>query len=300
MGSYVSPSGIQRPLGSRLGKRAAEAGANFLSPQAAVLARREATYREPGAFVDEQRLWCNLLSSMPLALNLFAPLKLDRGLATQMIQALCPDLGEVTARAVSFEHSPSRDDPLLTGDKTAWDVFIVYSRPSGSLGFVAIEVKYSELMSGQPKAFSSQYRELSSASRFYSGALAAKLAGGPCHQLLREHLLAFAAIHAGGPYAEGRFVLLAPALNAPVQKAANTYALALHAAGKAAVPFVQWTLEQFVQQLRACGQDSYADALFARYLDWSVVDEAIEAAFIVAGRPRTADSCRGRRTKNAA
>ena len=44
---------------------------------AAHLARREIAYQETGALIDQRRLYGNLLSSMPLAFNLFAPLRLN-------------------------------------------------------------------------------------------------------------------------------------------------------------------------------------------------------------------------------
>ena len=73
IGSYVSEDGKRRNLGSRISQAAGRGGGNFLTPEIAHTARREAAYREVGALIDQERLATNLLSSMPLAFNLLAP-----------------------------------------------------------------------------------------------------------------------------------------------------------------------------------------------------------------------------------
>nr|WP_199089749.1 hypothetical protein [Bosea sp. ASV33] len=67
--------GKRRKLGSRISHVAARAGANFMAPAITALVRRELAYREPAAMIDEGRLYGNLLSSMPLAFNLFGLLQ---------------------------------------------------------------------------------------------------------------------------------------------------------------------------------------------------------------------------------
>ena len=49
IGSYVSEDGKRRKLGSRISEAAGRAGGNFLTPEIAHTARREAAYREIGA-----------------------------------------------------------------------------------------------------------------------------------------------------------------------------------------------------------------------------------------------------------
>src|SRR4051812_23495530 len=65
-GKIKPAKGRRRLLGSRLTPEVARTGINFLSPEIAKLVRREAAYREYGAFIEEDRLWGNLLSSQPL------------------------------------------------------------------------------------------------------------------------------------------------------------------------------------------------------------------------------------------
>jgi len=73
IGSHVGEDGKRRKLGSRISPAAGKAGGNFLTPEIAHTAPREAAYREIGALIDAERLATNLLSSMPLTFNLLAP-----------------------------------------------------------------------------------------------------------------------------------------------------------------------------------------------------------------------------------
>jgi hypothetical protein len=52
--SYVNEDGKRRKLGSRI--TACRTGGNFLTPEIARTARREAAYREIGALIDAERL----------------------------------------------------------------------------------------------------------------------------------------------------------------------------------------------------------------------------------------------------
>jgi hypothetical protein len=52
IGSYVNEDNKRRKLGSRISEAAGKAGGNFLTPEIAHAARREAAYREIGALID--------------------------------------------------------------------------------------------------------------------------------------------------------------------------------------------------------------------------------------------------------
>src|SRR6202035_3544020 len=105
IGSYVNEDGKRRKLGSRISEVAGRAGGNFLTPEIAHTARREAAYREIGALIDAERLATNLLSSMPLTFNLLAPWGhlLERG-SGYLVELLPAFTG--TALQNLFEHSP--------------------------------------------------------------------------------------------------------------------------------------------------------------------------------------------------
>jgi hypothetical protein len=282
IGSYTRPNGESYRLGSMITEKAGETGANFLTPEIARLARREVAYREPGALIEERRLWCNLLSSMGVTLNCFALLKLNTKLATKMLRALLPDLADATVEEVLFEHSPGRGDPALTADYTAFDVVLTYAGPGGVSGFLAIEVKYAESIVEPQNELNSRHVELATTAGLHKAPEAELLVGGPLQQFFRQHLLAQAMLARG--YASGTFMVLAPALNTPVQKAVCRYAEQLTEPGARKVAFASCTLEEFIGALRQCGERAHADALHRRYLAWERVDELIEQAIADFGR----------------
>jgi hypothetical protein len=286
MGSYTGQSGTKYRLGSRLAPRAAAAGGNFITPVIAQLARREAAYREPGALIDEERLFTNLLSSMPLCFNVFGPLKLDLDLASRFLSGLCPQLGRVTVREVLFEHAPARGNPVLTGDHTAWDAFIIYSRQSGEHGFIAVECKYSESAGDTKRELSPRYEEVAEHSKLFRVPPAAIASDHALQQLYREHLMAQAYLPLS-QFTEGHFAVIAPTLNRPVQRSIDRYRGRL-AEGEG-LPFLSWTLEEVVVQFGEVGAPDYARLLHERYCDWDRLHQEVEAAFAVAGRlPRAA------------
>ena len=61
IGSHLGEDGKRRKLGSRISQAAGKTGGNFLTPEIAHTARREAAYREIGALIDAERLATNLL-----------------------------------------------------------------------------------------------------------------------------------------------------------------------------------------------------------------------------------------------
>ena len=281
MGSHTGHSGTKYRLGSRLAARAATAGANFIIPEVAQLARWEAAYREPGALIDEERLFTNLLSSMSLCINLLGPLKLDLDLASRVISALCPNLGRISVREILFEHAPARGNWALTGDHTAWDAFIIYSRPTGEQGFVAVECKYSESTRDTRTELSPRYPAIAEQWKVYRSSPRSVAADLTLQQLYREHLMAQAYLPLS-QFTEGHFAVISPALNRPVQRSVNRYRGAL--AQKDELPFLSWTLEDAIGAFDQVGASAYAGLLHQRYCDWERLHQEVEAAFAVAGR----------------
>ena len=168
IGSHVGEDGKRRKLGSRIAEAAGRRGGNFLTPEIAHTARREAAYREIGALIDQERLATNLLSYMPLAFNLLAPWghSLERAL-DYLIELLPAFTG--AAHQILFEHSPGRGNPKFTGDYTAFDALIRYSDCQGRNGFVAFGIKYSEnVREPMPELKPRCYEEFSETSRLFT------------------------------------------------------------------------------------------------------------------------------------
>jgi hypothetical protein len=277
IGIHEGPEGRQRRIGSLISTTAADAGRNFLSPEIAHLVRREVAYQERGALIDQRRLYGNLLSSMPLAFNLFGPLRLNPHLAAKVIRSLIPGIDLVRVLHVCFEHSPGRNRGELTDDRTAFDVAIIYERSDGEKGLLAIEQKYSESGGDGAGELAPRYDELAVSSELYKSPMSAVLRTGTCQQLFREHLLAFASVFRGN-YAEARFILIAPRHNHLIQQGAQLYASHLFDPGPGGVPFLNIELEQVIEAIGWAGELDYAYALHDRYLNWWKLDTIVEEA----------------------
>lgn len=278
IGSFSGRQGRKRRIGSLLSTAAAAEGRNFLSPAVAYLARRALTYQEPGALIDQGRLFGNMLSSMPMAFNVFGPLALDHALATRLVHRLFPELDCQAVREVRFEHSPGRFQADLTGDRSAFDVVIGYETQTAAQGFICFEVKYSESLQDSPPAeLSPAYDGLAEASGLFKEPASALLRVNPLQQLFREHLLAQAAVMRGD-WAEATFVLLAPEANHLVQRGAGLYAAHLAPFLPGHVPFANITLEHFLSALGQVGAAATADEIFDRYCAFWKVHDAVEAA----------------------
>ncbi len=274
-GHYTNAAGTRRRLGSRLATAAARHGANFLTPDIFGQARLDLAYREPGALIDIERMHGNLLSSMPLCFNLFAPLKLDRKLALPVFNQLVPG-GVGTVSCIQFEHSPGRGDAVFTNDGTAFDVFTTMRAADGVKTFIAIEVKYSESMTEPEARLRPRYDELSRSSGLYTDPDDEALRKNPLQGLWRGHMLAQSMLDAG-LYDRGVFVLVAPRQNRDVQRAARAYSKRLtNADGK--VAFLNVELEDAIDAVRRAGAADLATALHERYTDCGPVHELVRQA----------------------
>ena len=103
--------------------------------------------KKPYETIDKDRLFNNLLSSQPMAFNLFCPLrKMLKELpdtATKVIKAALPNHPIYKVTKVDLEFIPG-NYMELTGDKSAMDAIIRFEDEQGKGGFIAVETKYSE------------------------------------------------------------------------------------------------------------------------------------------------------------
>ena len=272
----ANPHRVRR-LGSRISIAAGRTGANFMTPAIAAVAARALAYREPGAAYDISRLRTNLLSSQPLAFNLFGPLAADPALATRFVAELFPGvLAQVTD--LMFEHSPGRGDPRFTADRTAFDVVIRGITPTGARELICIEMKYSE--AGHDPAFPPHPRHKEIARTTPSLFVAPddpKLTGPTCQQLYRQHCLASAMITAGLADT-ATLAFIAPAHNQLAHAAAASYKRHLTDPAAGMIPFVPMTLEYAFTGLAVAGLPDHARALHRRYTDWWLLDGELELA----------------------
>lgn len=177
--------------------------------RAAIAAKRAGS----GQKIEEDRLWANLLSSQPLAFNLFADLGRDLDTATRVFRRLWPERVS-RVRSIAFEYSPGRGDAMYTADKSAFDVYVEHSTPGGGDGFIGIEVKYHEGLTDPPAKHRARYDEVTSAMQCFRLEEVAKLRQPPIEQIWRDHMLAGSMLLADGSCWEtGLYVFLHAADN---------------------------------------------------------------------------------------
>lgn len=124
-----------------------ESGANFLEKYIFEEAQKRIQNKQKYETINADRLYNNLLSSQPMAFNLFYPLKhmLDESqeAATRAIKAALPMYPIHKVTEVGLEFIPDNYKEL-TGDKSAMDAIIRFQTDDGRPAFIAIETKYSE------------------------------------------------------------------------------------------------------------------------------------------------------------
>ncbi|KQQ19552.1 hypothetical protein ASF56_21700 [Methylobacterium sp. Leaf122] len=279
IGTHIDRREPHRPrrLGSRISTAAGALGSNFLHTDIVPVVTRALAYREPGAAYDVDRLRTNLLSSQPLAFNLFGPLARDLALATRFVAELMP--GTLTlVTDILFEHSPGRCDPRYTADRTAYDVVLRGRDATGARAILCIEIKYSEAGHEPAPPPHPRYTEIA---RTTPGLFVdpddPTLTGPACQQLYRQHCLASAMLTAGLAD-KATLAFIAPTHNQLAHAAAATYTRQLTDPQAGPIPFVPLTLEHAFVAIATAVLPDHARALHRRYTDWWLVDGELELA----------------------
>lgn len=254
---------------SNLNADAADAGKNFLTPAIHQLVLRELLMREEGAAIDEDRLFSNALSSMPLCFNLFGPLALDLDLATSVFRRLLPEFVH-SVEQIAFEHPPGRRETRFLADGTAFDLAVRVTTPEGESATVYVEVKYSKDMTGPAARMRDRYDEAARAVHLYTDADSQLLRSLALEQLWREHMLAQLAVDQGVT-SRAVFMAIGPRLNRRVMAAFRCYQNELidqEHQDTNRVTFEPLTIEAFIDAINAVGPADLAQALWSRYCDF--------------------------------
>lgn len=270
VGTHKGPRG-ERPLGSRLPMPwAAESLANFLNERVRQVVREEVLdpARSRDKLYGKPRIFNDLLSSQPLAFNLFAVLSRNLELASRWLQRMTGEDGLIVT-AIDFEWSPGRRDPRYTGDRSAFDVFVRYTTAGGAKAFLGIEVKYHENMEVQPAELRPRYEELASQIGWFCESCLPQLRSQPLQQVWRDHLLA-ASLLLAGDFGQGRFIVLYPEANTACSTVVSAYRTCLAEANS----FDGWTIDRAVDTLREINAGSWVDDFHDRYLDLKKLNTA--------------------------
>lgn len=120
-------------------------GKNFLLRETFEYAKERVRNKKDTEMIDEFRLFNNLLSSMPMALNLFYPLMLllkhDLAMVTLVIRSVFKNFPVFEVTEIGLEFIPSPIEKY-TKDRSVMDAYIKFIDNKGGRYLIAIETKY--------------------------------------------------------------------------------------------------------------------------------------------------------------
>ena len=160
---------------------------NFIHPAAWQHAEQRAVeVQREGGTLRRDRLFGNLLSSMPLCFNVFGALGDHPDFVWFLRQTFAPDA--ISVERVLCEWSP-RPTAYYLDDRTAFDAAIWHLDAAGRRCLLGIEVKYTDTFSPKPYT-STRYDDVSRRSGWFRPEAEKRLVASPTNQLWRNALLA--------------------------------------------------------------------------------------------------------------
>lgn len=222
------PNKTARPLGSRIDVGYAHStGANFLTQAAREAARKRVGNKETWQTLSVDRLYADMLSSMPMCFNLFGPLAMDPSVATEAVRTWWPDApGRV--RQVRFEWSPGRRiGGRFLENSSAFDAAFELEMDAGARGVIGIETKYHE-HSKREKIPSGKrlqrYEKVTKRSGIFKHDALDTILGTHLQQIWLDHLLALSMLQEeASNWKWAKFVLVHPAENPSFARVAEDY-----------------------------------------------------------------------------
>lgn len=260
--------------GTKLLDDDAKAGTNFLTDAVHDLAEDRIKQTQPYETLNAQRLRRDLLSSMPMAFNLFGEAAADENEVSRDRLAELFGLPKGTPSEIVFEWSPGRRDSRYTRDRTAFDVALLIGGP-GPRTAVGIETKYHEhsVKESSPKAKSrAAYEQQTSflvdkahESGVFVNGWEDQVLNTDLRQIWRDHLLALSMRTVTDQWTSStKYVLLYPSGNVSFASAAERYSAVLKPDDSS---FAAFTLESVLDAAFAHG-DATKSAFDGRYLRW--------------------------------
>lgn len=237
-----------RPIGSRIDLPVARtSGANFLTDNARYAAEHRLAHPQPHQTLDADRLYCDLLSSMPMCFNLFGELWADLALADIAVHTWWPDTPG-TVSAVEFEWSPgrSRNGEYLQ-NRSAFDVAFILDPGNGKKGVIGVETKYHEHavpMKQTSDKRMERYRNVARESGVFAPGATEKIIGTELQQIWLDHLLALSMpLHPSEEWTWVRFVLVHPNGNPSFRRAGEEYRTLLRRSESFAINTIESLLD---------------------------------------------------------
>ena len=254
-----------RILGSRLDlAQARESRANFLDDRIRAAVQNRLDHPEPHQTLNEDRLFCDLLSSMPMCFNVFGHFHDNFCIATDMVRCLWPDAPGPVSN-VRFEWSPGRRRPgEYLENRSAFDVAFELTLADGSLGVIGVETKYherckAESVPGEDRL--RRYKHVSATAGVFTHEAMHKVTGTHLQQIWLDHLLALSMLqHTNPQWKWVKFVLVHPERNPSYARAAESYRALL----KDSATFEVCTIESVLAAMGSAPE--VVDAFRKRYL----------------------------------
>lgn len=260
--------------GNMLTPQGGEKGQNFLTQEIFQLAK--ARVEQKIGAVDGYRLFCNMLSSMPMAFNLFGPLKNDLRLATKLFKPLIPNnLSEVTNLVFEFNPSPRKD---YLNDRTAFDVFVESRDSTNRLAFIGIEFKLTEPFS-QTKHTNPKYDEWTNTPDSpWKSEYRKLLVEKDVNQLWRNHLLVYALQHVQSEkYANGYFMTIYHQDDEECKRSLKKYFSYLDIEHSASEYSLETIAKLWKPLVKGTKYQKWLDGFIFRYLDLSASEKDYQA-----------------------
>ena len=249
-------------------------GKNFFFRETFEYAQKRVDNKKPDETIGEYRLFNNLLSSMPLAFNLFHPLMMIKekypDVLNQMIRDLFPELPihQVDDILIEFIPTPTRH---YTNDKSAMDAAILFSEQAKNKYIIAIETKYTDSL-GLNKANDNtlKYKTATESDLFTEDGLSHIKNG--CTQIYRNFLLTekYRMVH---QLKDSYSIILAPKDHPSTDGEIKSLLELLHP--EYHYKLKKYAIEDFVSALGKSCPDEFQAWLkwfFDRYLDFNKIE----------------------------
>ena len=247
-------------------------GKNFVDTFTFNYAKERIANRKKHETFDDYRLFNNMLSSQPMAFNLFCPFirMLNEGktkLVSSIFQAIFPDMGIKEVTEVKLEFLPD-DIENFVNDRTAMDVIVRYADTDNLPSFIAIETKYTDVLGINSACEHSRHKEWIKKLGMFNEHAEGELLSGkkPIIQIYRNFLLteSYGAVTGSHRYYS---VVLAPAQHPTTAEEVSSLQKELKAEYRYKISSV--TLETFIDTvLSHCKDDDVAPFVYFmnRYL----------------------------------
>lgn len=266
----------QIPNGTKLRDADAENGLNFLSHDIWDVVQKRVEQTDDQVkhqTLDPVRLRRDLLSSMPMAFNLFAEASVPGNEISRRQLAELFGVSSDPPSDIVFEWSPERRSEKYTNDRTAFDVALRMGDPSGPRNVVGLETKYHEhsFKEGKSKPAGAQRHQdqtkflvdKANSSGAFKPGWEESVLGTDLRQIWRDHLLALTMRdHPQEWTSSTRYVLVYPSRNGSFADAVGRYGALLESEDDS---FKAFTIEEVLDASFAHGGPT-KDLFRQRYL----------------------------------